>query len=133
SSPTMTKVKRVKPKTGSLGSDSSRTEALSVDALDPGDHGLGAQLGDDGAEMLEVIDFQVDGELGEVGRAPADMDVVDISVMLGDTGADLGQAAGLVDGADHDPRWKALWRRIVHVPADVEPALRFFLELPQRR
>ena len=53
---------RVKP-----GNDGS----LSIDALDPCDHGLGAQLGDDSAEMLQVIDLEIDGEFGEIRRAPA--------------------------------------------------------------
>ena len=44
---------------------------LSIDAVDPCDDGLGAQLGDDSAEMLQVIDLEIDGEFGEVGRAPA--------------------------------------------------------------
>ena len=33
---------------------------LSIDALDPGDDGFGAQLGDNRAEMLEVIDLEID-------------------------------------------------------------------------
>src|SRR4051794_13766993 len=51
---------------------------LSIDAFDAGDHGLGAQLGDDGAEMLQVVDLEVDGELGEIRRAPGHIDVVDV-------------------------------------------------------
>src|SRR5579883_701713 len=38
-----------------------------VHALDPGDHGFGAQLRDNSAEMLEVIDLEIDGLLREIG------------------------------------------------------------------
>src|SRR5665213_2936528 len=110
-----------------------RATDLSIDALDPGDDGLGTQLGDDGAEMLQIIDLEIDGELGEILRAPRHADVVDIAVMLGDHGGDLGKAAGLVDIVDHDPGRKALRRRIVDIPAHVEPALRLLFEILQRR
>src|SRR5882724_2652223 len=106
---------------------------LSIDPFDPCDNVLGAQLGDNGAEMLQVIDLEIDGELGEIRRAPAHADVVDIAVMLGDHGGDLGKAPGLVDIVDQDSRRKTLWRRFVDVPAHVEPALRLLLEILQRR
>src|SRR6267378_1821763 len=57
-------------------------KGLPIDALDPGDDGLGAQLGDNSAEMLEVIDLKIDGELGEVRRSPRHTDIVDITVVL---------------------------------------------------
>src|ERR1700748_3459252 len=98
--------------------------ALTIDAFDPGDDGLGAQLGDNSAEMLEVIDLEIDGELGEVGRAPGHVDVVDIAVVLGNDSGDLGEAAGLVDVVNHDPGRKALRCGVVDIPAHVEPALR---------
>ena len=41
--------------------------SLPVDALDSCDDGLGTQLGDDSAEMLEVIDLEIDGQFGEIG------------------------------------------------------------------
>src|SRR5690348_7840924 len=106
---------------------------LPVDTFDPCNDGLGAQLGDDSAEMLEVIDLEVDGELGEIGRAPRHADIVDVAVMLGDDGRDLGETAGLVDVVDPDARREALWRRFVDVPTDVEPALRLFLEILEVR
>jgi hypothetical protein len=34
---------------------------LPIDALDPCDHGFSAQLGDNSAEMLQVIDLKIDG------------------------------------------------------------------------
>ena len=40
---------------------------LPINALDPCDDGLGAQLGDNSAEMLQVIDLEIDGQLGEIG------------------------------------------------------------------
>src|SRR5215211_710766 len=83
-----------------------RTDSLPIDALDPRDHGLGAQLRDNSAEMLEVIDLEVDGQLGEVGRAARHADIVDIAVMLGDHGRNLGEAAGLVDVVNLDARRK---------------------------
>src|SRR5664279_5052303 len=110
-----------------------RESYLSIDALDPCDDRLGAQLGDNSAEMLQVIDLKIDGELGEVLRAPGHADIVDIAVMLGDHGGDLSEAAGLVDVVNHDPRRKALRRRFVDIPAHVEPALRLLLEILQRR
>src|SRR3954452_22907359 len=61
-----------------------RKSHLSIDALHPRDHGLGAQLGDDRAEMLQVVDLEVDGQFGEVRRPPGHADIVDIAVMLGD-------------------------------------------------
>src|SRR5476649_2873071 len=97
-----------------------RKRYLSIDALDPCDDGFGAQLGDNSAEMLQVIDLKIDGELGEVLRAPGHADIVDIAVMLGDHGGDLGEASGLVDVVDHDPRRKTLRIGVVDVPAHVE-------------
>jgi hypothetical protein len=52
---------------GLLGCLTMRLEVLSVDAFDAGDHGLGAQLGDNSAEMLEVIDLKIDGQFGKIG------------------------------------------------------------------
>src|SRR6187551_885424 len=100
---------RVKP-----GNDGSP-----IDTVDPCDDGFGAQLGDNSAEMLQVIDLEVDGELGEVGRAPGHADIVDIAVMFSDHGGDLGETSGFVDVVDPDPRRKALRRRFVDIPADV--------------
>src|SRR5258707_15380947 len=40
---------------------------LPINTLDPCDDGLGAQLGDNSAEMLQVIDLEIDGQLGEIG------------------------------------------------------------------
>src|ERR1700692_3343636 len=76
--------------------------SLTIDALDPCDDGLGAQLGDDSAEMLQVIDLEINGQFGEVGRAARHADIVDIAVMLGDHGGDLGEASRLVDVVDLD-------------------------------
>src|ERR1700712_2147693 len=101
-----------------------RESYLSIDALDSRDDRLGAQLGDNSAEMLEVIDLKIDGEFGEIRRAPGHADIVDIAVVLGDHGRDLGEATGLVDIVDHDPRRKTLRRGFVDVPAHIEPALR---------
>ena len=106
---------------------------LSVDALDPCDDGFGTQLGYNSAEMLQVIDLKIDGQFGEVGRAPAHADIVDIAVMLGDHGGNLGKASGFIDVIHDDSRRKALRRRFVDVPAHVEPAFRLFLEVLQRR
>src|SRR5664279_5277301 len=109
-----------------------RKRYLSIDALDPCDDGFGAQLGDNSAEMLQVIDLKIDGQLGEIRRAPEHADVVDIAVVLGDHGGDLGEASGLVDVIDEDSRRKALRRRIIDIPAHNEPALRLLLEILQR-
>src|SRR5476649_2303552 len=106
-----------------------RKRYLSIDALDPCDDGFGAQLGDNSAEMLQVIDLKVDGEFGEIRRAPGHADVVDVAVMLGNDGGHLREAAGLVDVVDKNPRRKTLWRRLVDIPSNVEPALRLFLEI----
>src|ERR1700709_84541 len=110
-----------------------RKSYLSIDAFDPCDDGFGAQLGDNGAEMLQVIDLEVDGEFGEVRGAPGHADIVDIAVMFGDHGGPLREASGLVDVVAQNPRRKTLRRRFVDIPADVEPALRLFLELLHRR
>src|SRR5690348_3537189 len=106
---------------------------LPVDTFDPCNDGLGAQLGDDSAEMLEVIDLEVDGQLGEIGRAARHADIVDVAIMFGDHGRDLGETPGLVDVVDPDARREALRRRFIDVPADVEPPLRLFLEILQVR
>src|SRR5258705_3303982 len=97
---------------------------LPIDAFDPCDDVLGAQLGDNSAEMLQIIDLKIDGQLGEIRRAAAHADVVDIAVMLGYHGGDLRQAPGLVDIVDQDSCRKTLWRCLVDIPAHVEPALR---------
>src|SRR5689334_5666357 len=110
------------------------TGGLPIDAFNSCDHGLGAQLGNNRAEMLEIVDFEVNRQFGKIGRAPRHADVVDIAVMLGDHGRDLGEAAGLVDIVDLDPCRKALRRALlVDVPAHVEPALGLLLEILQRR
>src|SRR5690349_12292037 len=83
---------------------------LSVDAFDPRDNRLCTELRDNCTEMLEVIDLEVDGELGEIGRTARHADVVDIAVMLGNDGGDLREAAGLVDIVDADARRKTLRR-----------------------
>src|SRR5262245_23258462 len=108
------------------------TTGLSVDALDPRDDRLCTELRDNCTEMLEVIDLEIDGELGEIGRAARHADVVDVAVMLGDDGGDLGEAAGLVDIVDADARRETLRRGLVDIPAHVEPALRLVLEILQR-
>ena len=59
-------------------------DTLTIDTLNLRDDGLGAQLRDDAVEMLEVIDLEIDGDLGEVRRLPAHVDVIDIAVVLGD-------------------------------------------------
>src|SRR3954452_22131874 len=102
---------------------------LSIDALDPCDHGFGAQLRDNSAEMLEVIDLKIDGQLGEVRRAPEHAYIIDIAVVLGDNSGDLREASGLIDIVDQDARRKALGGRFVDIPAYVEPPLRLFLKV----
>src|SRR5690242_4447858 len=85
--------------------------ALLGDALDLGDHRLGAQLPDDGVEMLEVVDLEVDGQRGEIGRLPLHADVIDIAVVLGDHLGDLRQRPGLVEigRASGRGRGKEIW------------------------
>src|SRR3982074_1756355 len=83
--------------------DHLRRFNLSIDALDSCDDGFGAQLGDDSAEMLQVINLKVDGEFGEVRRAPGHADIVDIAVVLGDHGGDLRETSGLVDIISENP------------------------------
>src|SRR5215475_7831762 len=100
-----------------------------VDAFDACDDGLGAQLVDDRAEVLEVIDLEVDDQFREVGRPPRHADIVDIAVMLGNHGRDLGETAGLVDVVDLDTGREALRRALVDIPADIEPTLRLLLEI----
>src|SRR4029077_2048399 len=107
--------------------------ALPIDAFDPGDNGFGAQLRDNGAEMLQVIDLEIDRELGEVGRAPRHADIVDIAVMLSDHGCYLGKAPRLVDIVDQNPCREALRRGFVDIPAHVEPAFGLLLEILQGR
>src|SRR5437763_17158991 len=102
---------------------------LSIDALAPSDDGFGAQLGDDSAEMLEVIDLKINGQLGEIRRAPEHADIIDIAIVLGNHSGDLGEASGLVDVVDQNARRKALRGRFVDIPAHVQPALRLFLEV----
>src|ERR1700752_955337 len=78
--------------------------------------------------MLQVIDLKIDGEFGEVRRAARHADIIDVAIMLGDYGGNLGEASGLVDIVDKNSRRAALGRRLVDAPADVEPALRLLLE-----
>jgi len=74
--------------------------------FDPCHDGFGTQLGDNSAEMLQVIDLEINGEFGEIRRPSRHADIVDIAVMLGDHGGDLGEASGLVDIVDQDSRRK---------------------------
>src|SRR6476660_6766535 len=108
-------------------------KALPIDALNLGDDSFGAQLCDNCTEMLEVINLEIDGQFGEVRRTARHADIVDIAVMLGDHGGDLGEAAGLVDVMDQDPRRETLRHGLIDIPAYVEPALRLLLEILQRR
>src|SRR5215475_3229001 len=124
---------RVKPQKTRFALLPGNDDPSTIDALDPCDDGLGAQLGDNSAEMLEVIDLEVDGELGEIRRAARHTDIVDIAVMLGDHGRDLRETARLVDVVDPDARRESLRRGLVHVPTYVEPALRLFLKILQIR
>src|SRR5580693_626623 len=57
---------------------------------------LRPQLRDDRGEVLEVVDFEVDGDLGEVRRLPGHADIVDVAVVLGDDLRDLRERARLV-------------------------------------
>src|SRR3954447_25882592 len=109
------------------------TKSLSVNPLDARDHRLCTELGDNCTEMLEIIDLEVDGALGEIGRAARHADVVDIAVVLGDDGCDLGEATGLSDVIDTNARRKTLRRGLVDVPAHIEPAFRLVLVVLQRR
>src|SRR5436190_7366869 len=105
------------------------TKSLPINPLDARDDRLCTELSDNCTEMLEVIDLEIDGQLGEIGRAARHADIVDVAVMLGDHGGDLGEAAGFVDVMDQDPRWKTLRHGLVDIPAHVEPALRLLLKV----
>src|SRR5579871_2997400 len=83
--------------------------------------------------MLEVIDLEVDGQLGEIRRLTRHLHVVDVAVVLGDDLGDLGERAGLVDRLHGKPRRVTLRRRVVEVPAQIDPTLRLVLELFERR
>jgi len=52
-----------------------RESYLPIDALDPCDDGLWRVAGDNSAEMLQVIDLKIDGQFGEILRAPEHADV----------------------------------------------------------
>ena len=54
------------------------------------DHVLGAQLPDDGGEVLEIVHLEVDQKLGEIRRAAGHADVVYVAIMLGDHRGFLG-------------------------------------------
>ena len=58
--------------------------------------------------MLEVVDLEIDRDVGEIGRPPRHADVVDIAVMLGDDLCNLCKRARLVHRLHGDARWKAL-------------------------
>src|SRR5215469_16453657 len=79
--------------------------------------------------MLEVVDLKIDGHRGEVGRLALHVNVVDIAVMLGDDLGDLRERARLVDGLQGDAGREPLrCGLVVHVPAQIEPALGRVLE-----
>ncbi len=50
--------------------DETERACLPVHPLGVGDHFLRPQLRDDRGEVLEVIDFEIDGQFGEVRRLP---------------------------------------------------------------
>src|ERR1700686_4660367 len=105
-----------------------RESYLPIDAFDLCDDGFGAQLGDNSAEMLQVIDLKIDGEPGKFLLAPRHADIVDIAVVLGDHGGYRGQASGLVHIVARGARRKALRVRIIDIPTPDEPALWLLLE-----
>src|SRR5512142_2744354 len=71
--------------------DSREKIELAVDALHPRHDGFGTQLGDDSAEVLQVIDLEIDRELGEVGRAAEHAYIIDVAVVLCYHGRDPGE------------------------------------------
>src|SRR5215813_8446573 len=83
--------------------------------------------------MFEIIDLEIDDQFGKIRRTAGHADIIDVAVMLGNHGRDLGQAARPVDVIDQDTRWKALGGAFVDVPAHVEPALRLFLYILRGR
>src|SRR6185312_8155748 len=108
-----------------------RRSFLAIDAFRLGHHRLRPQLRQDRGQVLEVIDLQVDGDVGEVRRAARHVDVVDVAVVLGDDLGNLRERARLVDRLHRDAHRKAARRALVLVPAQVDPALRVVLELAQ--
>ncbi len=73
------------------GEGKNARRPLPVDPLHFRHHGLRAELGDDRAEMLEVIDAEINRLLGKVRRAAVHADIVDVAVVIGDHLGDLRQ------------------------------------------
>jgi hypothetical protein len=65
--------------------------ASPVHPLGLGHHRLRPQLREDGGQVLEVVDLEVDLHIGEVRRPPGHADIIDIAVVFGDNLRDLGQ------------------------------------------
>src|ERR1041384_1602641 len=90
----LTPRRRCEPAGTAVSYDCFRSiKPLSGDPVSRRHHLLGAQLRDDGVEMLEVIDLEIDDAFGEIRRAPLHADIVDVAVVLGDHGGDLGERA----------------------------------------
>ncbi len=106
---------------------------IAVDALDAGNHRLCTQLGNDSVQMLEVIDLQIDGQIRKIRRTATHADIVDIAVMLGNDTGNLSKTSRLIDVLHMQSRRKTLRRHFLDIPANIEPALRLFLEILQRR
>ena len=81
---------------------------LIIHPLDLRHHRLRLELRDDRVEMLEIVDLEVDLQLGEIRGAARHADIVDVAVVLGDHLRDLRERARLVDRIHLDARRKAL-------------------------
>ena len=46
--------------------------------------------------MLEIVNLEINGHVGEIGSAPRHANIVDIAVMFGDDLRDLRERAGFV-------------------------------------
>src|SRR5690348_389972 len=110
-----------------------RRSFLAIDALRLGHHRLRTELRENGREVLEVVDLEIDGHVGEVRGAALHADIVDIAVVLGDHLRDLRKRARLVDRLHRDAHGEAARRALVLVPAQVDPALGMVLVIRERR
>ena len=59
------------------------TTCLTVHPFRLGHNRLGAQLRNDRVEVLEIVDLEINRDVGEIRRPPGHSNIVDIAVVFG--------------------------------------------------
>ncbi len=84
---------------------------------------------DDRIQMLQVINPEIDSDLGKILRSPPHVNIVNVATMLANDLGDLRQGAGCIFGLDYKTSRVACRGNLVDIPANVEPTLGLVIEI----